>query len=284
MAIFTNRATLTYLGGAITSNTVTGEILEGITAQKNAAGSTYRQGDTVTYVISLQNTGNRPVTGLTVTDDLGAYPFGTTTLVPLSYVDGSVLYYVNDTLQTPPTVSAGTELVFIGIDVPASGSAILVYRAQVTGAASPAADGRIVNTATVTGGGIVTPITISETINAETGAGLTIEKGLTPTSLSDGEQLTYTFTIRNFGNEDAVATDNLAVRDTFDPILSDIVVTLNGNPLTAGVDYTYNEATGEFFTTESLITVPAATFTQDPVTGEFITTPGVSVLTVTGTV
>ena len=125
MAIFTNRATLTYLGGAITSNTVTGEILEGITAQKNAAGSTYRQGDTVTYVISLQNTGNRPVTGLTVTDDLGAYPFGTTTLVPLSYVDGSVLYYVNDTLQTPPTVSAGTVLVFSGIDVPASGSAIL---------------------------------------------------------------------------------------------------------------------------------------------------------------
>ena len=284
MAIFTNRATLTYLGGAITSNTVTGELREVITAAKNAAGSTYRMGDTVTYVISLQNAGNLPVTGLTVSDDLGAYPFGQTVLVPLSYVEGSVLYYVNDVLQAPPAVSVGTQLVFSGISIPAGGSAFIVYRAVVTDAADPAAGGSIVNTATVTGGGIVTPITASETVTAEGGAGLTIEKALSPAVLSDGEQLTYTFTVRNSGNEAAVATDDITLSDTFDPVLANITVTLNGTQLTEGVDYTYDEASGLFATTTGLITVPAATFTQDPVTGAWTATPGAAVLTVTGTV
>lgn len=283
MAIFTNRATLTYLGGAITSNTVTGEIRETVTAEKNAAGNTYRVGDTVTYVISLQNTGSQPVNGLTITDDLGAYPFGQTTLLPLSYVEGSLLYYVNDILQAPPAVAAGTELVISGINIPAGGSAIVVYRAQVTDAANPGVDGTIVNTATVTGGGI-TPITVSETVSAEQGAGLTIEKTLSPNSLADGEQLTYSFIIRNFGNEAAVAADDIALTDTFDPVLTNITVTLNGTPLTEGVDYTYDEASGLFATTTGLITVPAATYTQDPVTGAYTTVPGTAVLTVTGTV
>ena len=74
------------------------------------------------------------------------------------------------------------------------------------------------------------------------------------------------------------------VSDTFDPILSGITVTLNGEALTEGVDYTYNEATGLFATTQSRITVPAATYTQDPATGNWITVPGVAVLVVTGTV
>lgn len=50
------------------------------------------------------------------------------------------------------------------------------------------------------------------------------------------------------------------------------------------MNYTYSEVTGEFATIPSQITVPAATYTQDPVTGEWIVEPGVGVLTVTGTV
>ena len=47
---------------------------------------------------------------------------------------------------------------------------------------------------------------------------------------------------------------------------------------------TYNEAPGEFSTTSGAITVPAAVYTTDPVTGAQSVTPGVTVLTVTGTV
>ena len=45
-----------------------------------------------------------------------------------------------------------------------------------------------------------------------------------------------------------------------------------------------DEATGEFATVESSVTVPAATYTQDAETGEWITIPGTTVIEVTGTV
>ena len=48
--------------------------------------------------------------------------------------------------------------------------------------------------------------------------------------------------------------------------------------------YSYNEVTGVFSTVAGQITVPAATYTQDSSTGIWIIEPGVSVLTVTGTV
>jgi hypothetical protein len=90
--------------------------------------------------------------------------------------------------------------------------------------------------------------------------------------------------IQNTGNTPAVEGDNLTVSDTFDPILSDLTVTLDGVTLTEGTDYTYNTATGEFVTVPGRITVPAATYEQDATTGVVITTPGVTVVTVTGTV
>ena len=48
--------------------------------------------------------------------------------------------------------------------------------------------------------------------------------------------------------------------------------------------YAYDDVTGLFQTVAGVITVPAATYTQDPITGQWNITPGVTVLTVTGTV
>ena len=48
MATFTNRATLTFNGGSTNSNTVTGELLEVLSATKTALSGTYRVGDQVT--------------------------------------------------------------------------------------------------------------------------------------------------------------------------------------------------------------------------------------------
>ena len=57
MAIFTNQATLSYNNTTTTSNIVTGEIIEVLSAAKNAVDDEYRFGDTVTYVVSIVNTG-----------------------------------------------------------------------------------------------------------------------------------------------------------------------------------------------------------------------------------
>lgn len=284
MATFQNQATLTYSGGTANSNIVTGEIVEVLSAAKTALGVTYSVGDTVTYVISIVNTGNIPYTGLTVTDDLGAYAVGEATAVPLSYVDGSLLYYVDGVLQPAPTVEAGPPLVVSGISVPANGNAVLVYEATVTTAAPPAVGGTITNTVQITGGGLSTPVTAEETVTADEGAALVITKSLSPTTVTENGQITYTFVISNTGNTAAEATDDLVLTDTFNPVLSGITVTLDGVTLTEGTDYTYDAVTGLFTTVPGRITVPAATYVQDPISGVWTVTPGTAELKVVGTV
>ncbi len=284
MAIFFNQATLSYNDTVTNSNIVTGEILDILSAAKTAVTETYTTGDTTTYVISIVNSGTTAATGVTVADDLGAYTFGTAQVTPLDYVDGSVRYFVNGVLQPAPAVTAGPPLVISGLTVPAGGNAIVVYEATANTFA-PLGDGAsITNTAVITGTGITNPVTVQETITADSTARLTITKALSPETVTENGELTYTFTIQNYGSTPIVATDNATVTDTFNPILDPIAVTFNGTAWTEGVNYTYNEATGEFATIPSQITVPAATYTQDPATGEWLIQPGSVVLRVTGTV
>ncbi len=284
MATFTNQAFLSYRNSVTPSNVVTGEVREIIAATKTAVSETYSAGDTVTYVINLVNSGSTTVSDLTVTDDLGAYTFDTTSLVPLTYEADSLRYFVNGILQPTPTVTSQSPLTVTGISVPAGGNAAIVYEARVNEFAPLGTDGTINNTATVTGDGLTAPVTATETVNATTDAFLTISKAVNPVSVVDNEPLTYTFLIQNYGNTATTAADNVTVTDTFNPILNPITVTLDGVTLVEGTDYTYNTATGAFATIADRITIPAATYTQDPTTGQFNITPGSVTLTVVGTV
>ncbi len=284
MAIFTNQATLSYNNTTTTSNIVTGEIVEVLNAAKNALDQEYRFGDTVTYVISITNSGSLPFNNLTITDNLGAYTAGTITRVPLTYVDGTVAYYINGILQNDPTVTSESPLTITGINVPANGNVLVLYVARVNEFAPLAAGSTITNTAAISGSCLSNPITVSETITVASAAQLSITKSISPETITENGQLTYTFVIQNTGNTATVATDNVTVTDLFNPILENITVTLNGTTLTEGVHYTYNETTGLFQTVASVITVPAATYTLDPATGQGNIVPGATVLTVTGTI
>lgn len=283
MATFTNQATLRYNGNVVNSNITTGELLEVLSATKTAVINNYSQGSDITYVINIVNSGTLPFTGIFVNDNLGEYTFGTDTLVPLNYVNGSAQYYLNGVLQPAPVVTAGPPLVISGLTIPANGVATIIYVADANQYAPLDLEGVITNTAVVSGGGI-TPITVTETVTAESGAKLTISKSICPTTVTENGRLTYTFVIQNVGNEPAVATDDVTVTDTFNPILSGLTVTYNDVAWTENINYVYSETTGEFATNAGQITVPAAEYTQDPVTGEWIIEPGVSVITVTGTV
>lgn len=275
---FTNSARLSYNDTVVVSNTVVGEIADVLSVTKTALQDTYTTGEQVTYVVSLLNSGTAGLTGLTLTDDLGA---GSGTTVPLSVSTDTVRYFVNGVLQATPTVTGGDTLTVSGITVPAGGNATVVYEVTVNEFASPEAGASVTNTVSVAGSGIA-PVTASAMITVTEGPVLSITKSLSPVPVSENGTLTYTFLIQNTGNAATSESDNLILSDTFDPILSGITVTYNGAAMSAS-DYSYEESTGVFATNAGAISVPAATFTETA-DGAWITTPGTATLTVTGTI
>lgn len=283
MAFFTNQAQLRYGNEITNSNITVGEIQEVLTVTKTAVKETYRQGETVTYIISIVNAGTAEYTGLTLSDDLGSYDFGATTRTPLDYSAGTIRYYQNGVLQTAPTVEAGPPLTITGVNVPAGGNATIVYETRLNAYAPLQLEAEITNVVTVSGT-CVSGITASETVSAVAEPVLSITKSVSPVPVTECGRLTYTFVIQNTGNVPADSKTEVSVTDTFDPVLRNLTVTFNGTAWTAPTNYTYDETTGMFTTVLGEVTVPAATYTQNSETGEWSTNPGVSTLIVTGTI
>lgn len=284
MAQYTNQAQLSYKNTVLNSNVAVGEILEVLSASKTAVRDRYSRNDDVTYVISIVNSGTTAFTGLTVSDNLGAYEFNGGTLYPLEYAEGSVRVYINGVLQTaPPTVTSLQPLVFSGLSLPANSNMTIIYEAVTTRFAPLSAAGTITNTATISGDGVGSPVTATATVTAKAEPDLTINKSIEPAVVTENGTVTYTFTIQNYGNTATAAADNVSVTDTFDPVLSNLSVAFNGTAWTEGTEYTYNAGTGLFTTVPGQITIPAATYAQDAETGIWSITPGTGILTVRGT-
>lgn len=289
MQSFTNQATLTYGGKAINSNIVSGNINDILAVSKTAIGESYNTGDSKTFIISLINSGSSELKDLTISDDLGRYEFtpqsGTEqiNLYPLSYTEGSVRYFQNGSLQNAPTIDTSEGLKITGISVPAGGSAIIAYQTEITDAAPLDTGSTITNTATITGGNLINSVSASEEITVLSEPELTIIKSLSPKTVTENGNLTYTFDIQNTGNAIADAGDDVTITDTFSPVLTGISVLYNNTALDES-QYNYNEDTGVFSTVPGVITIDAATFTQDPETGKIAITPGTSTIEITGTI
>ena len=90
---FTNQATLSYNNQSIPSNVVTGVLTEVLSVSKTAIPAAYQNGNTITYAVQLVNSGTAALTGLTLTDNLGAYTpaAGTAAVVPMTYQSATLL-------------------------------------------------------------------------------------------------------------------------------------------------------------------------------------------------
>ena len=99
MAQFTNQARLAYNNSVTNSNIAIGEILEVLSATKTAVRDQYAQNDSVAYIISIVNSGATAFSGLTITDDLGSYAFGTELLY------ASLAWFVNCAIRDTILIS-----------------------------------------------------------------------------------------------------------------------------------------------------------------------------------
>lgn len=284
MATFFNQATLNFGGSTTASNIVSGELANGISIAKLAASRDYSRGDGITYIVTVTNEGQTPYTALTLSDDLGSFQTteGGTAYTPLTYIDGSLLYFIDGVSSEPPTaVADGTGLIISGITVPGGSTATLVYEAFANAYAPLETGSTITNTATLSGAGIPEPLFAVATVTVRDEVQLTVAKAICPVEVGADGLLTYTFIIQNSGNVAASGTD-LFITDTFTPILRDISVTLDGAPLELNTDYTYDATTGEFATVGGAFSVPAAVFERDAATGIVSLTLGSVTVTVTG--
>ena len=165
MALFFNQATLSHNGTSTVSNITTGEIIEALTATKTAVVPTYNANSTITYVLSLLNSSQAAISGLTITDTLGSYSFGALTLKPLDYIEGSVKYYINGVLQAAPAATTIPELAFSNITVPAGGNTTIIYDAKINNFAPLSTDSTITNTASISGNDIDAVFVIVESVD-----------------------------------------------------------------------------------------------------------------------
>ncbi len=282
MATFFNQATLSYRRGVVNSNITQGELLAVLSVTKTAIVGEYSRNSHITYAVNIINSGNTSFTGITVKDNLGSYSVNGDTVTPLDYIDGSIKYFVNGVLQSTPNVSFGNCLVFSCINIPANGVATLIYTVRVNSFA-PLSEGAFIENTVVVGCG-TNSVVANEIVNVSENPELLIVKSLNPTTVTQSDRLTYTITIQNIGNTPANVNDNIVITDLFNPILSDISVTYNGNQWSEPSNYTYNKTTGLFQSVSGQISVPAATYSVNPQNGEWIINPGTVTLTITGTI
>ncbi len=113
-----------------------------VTVTKTPLSATFRNGDYVSYVLRIENTGSAALSGVTVTDDLSAGE--------LVYLTDSLRVYIDSNLVAVTPTTVGTSLSFtLPVNIASGEAVIAVYTARVT-----SANGTVTNTATVAGTGV----------------------------------------------------------------------------------------------------------------------------------
>lgn len=293
---FQNIANVSYNYGdgntyTVQSNAITGEIVDSLSLLKMSINPSYCLSESMTYVITVKNSGDTAYNNLIVTDNLGSYTFNSRTVTPLDFTSGTSYLSLNDgdlTPITPGEITANS----ISFTIPvldAGSTAKLFFATRVNEKARLQTGSTIVNISSLIQGGENANVDAFEEVTASTTATvskcprLEISKYMTPESLVAGGPVTYTFTVSNYGNTKA---SNIQISDQFpvEAAPSSIdSITVNGVSYT---DYTYADGVLSIPGAGSSqpLSLPAATYTQDPSTGTVTAHASIMTVVVKGTV
>lgn len=281
----TNRANLRYTYGAVTetvaSNLASTVLNDPLTATKSSLETAYRNGEDLTYVITMTNGSDVTLTDVTIVDDLGTYTASGVSVTPLTYKGPAQLFFDGVFSSVLEPVVLENSAAFTIPQLQPGRTATILYKATPNEYAPMTPDAEITNTAAFSPAASVQPVTATHTIPVDQYASVSIDKEMTPNPITDGAALVNTFTITNTGNVEAT---DLVLTDTFMTPLENVTVTIDGTPVPAG-SFTYEQ---NLLTlpvgTQTPLSVPAATFTQDPTTGVVSIVPGVTTVVVTGNI
>jgi uncharacterized repeat protein (TIGR01451 family) len=283
MAIIENFATVSYTSGGVTatrtSNVAQIELNSSVGFTKETLGTTYTVGTPITYVLSITNDSATPITGISITDNLGTFVLDTDEITPLDFSEPALLLINGQESPNLTVEQADTIVTFSFPALAAGATANIIYNAIPNEFASPTSGSLITNEAELTSDAECASGTATATVIVADAADVEVVKSMCPNPVTCGESVTYTIRIFNYGN---TAAEDVVLTDTFSPAPSDISVYRNGIILD-GTDYTYINGT---LTTPVLYgdTIPPATFIRDPITSVVTTTPSVVEYVITGTI
>lgn len=279
-----NQATLSYQysgqSASAASNIATALLTDPVTLSKVSLESSYQAGGELTFAVNFVNGAGTALNDITVTDNMGTYALGAGSVTPL-FIDSLAMLFIDGVYSGALTPTPGINSVSFTVPALAAGSnAEILYTAKLNDIAPLAVGSAITNTVTLTATGLVTPVTASSTVTVADYANVTISKSMCPASVTDGSQLTYNFEVYNYGNTEAT---DIVLTDTFSPAPTAITVSVNGTTVPPA-NYTYAGGvltlpTGGAYT----LSLPPATFTQDPSTGVITTAPSTMTISVVGT-
>ena len=260
-----------------TSNIATTSLIEdyAISATKQSLNESFRPGENITYVVTVNNDGTEPLYAVSISDDLG----GTGT--PLIFVEGSGLaVYDGTTYPLVPTTLSPLSFT-LPVILPAGESATFLFVARVN-SSLPSTVTEITNTVTVTGreGSTTgTVITVSPnptaTISLEDYALLSITKEVSATEIVPDQAFDYVITIENNGSLDAtnvVVTDTLPAGFTINSIVG----------VTGGVSTTFTPADYTVDPTTNTLTLPTGGGVSIVVPASSGGVAGTTVITING--
>ncbi len=163
---------------------------------KSVQNETFNVGDTISFIVTIKNTGVGYFSGLRVLDNFGGVNY-------IEYVSGSGAIYKNGSIEKPETISC-VPLVFSLTPLLPNESVILTYLCKVRNNI-PLSVQNINSSVEVTGYTNNSTITnvASVIINRAKTAELKIVKSASATSVVSGEIFSYYLTIENEGLVDA---------------------------------------------------------------------------------